>query len=147
MGEIGLPQPGRLILISPWLDLTVSNPDLPALEPSDPWLTIVGSVEAGKVWAGGDDPTGPRLSPLNGTLTGLAPIDVYVGTRELCHPDVLLLEERATRAGAELRLTVCDGAVHVYPLVPAPEGRAAARRIVRTVARGAAEEADPVRGR
>ena len=33
-------------------------------------------------------------------------------------------------------MTVCDGAVHVYPLVPAPEGRAAAREIVRVVATG-----------
>jgi hypothetical protein len=31
-------------------------------------------------------------------------------------------------------VVVCPGAVHVYPLVPAPEGRAAARRIVQLVA-------------
>jgi monoterpene epsilon-lactone hydrolase len=132
----GLPQPRRLVLLSPWLDLTLSHPDLPALEPRDPWLNIGGTVEAGKVWAGGDDPTQPRLSPINGALAGLAPMDVYVGTRELCLPDVLLLQERAATAGAELRTTVCPGAVHVYPLVPAPEGRAEARRIVEEIARG-----------
>lgn len=132
----GLPQPRKLVLLSPWLDLTLSHPDLPALEPRDPWLNIDGTVEAGKVWAGGDDPTQPRLSPINGTLAGLAPMDVYVGTRELCLPDVLLLQERAAAAGAELRATVCPGAVHVYPLVPAPEGRAEARRIVEEIARG-----------
>ena len=131
-----LPQPRRLVLLSPWLDLTLSHPGLPALEPRDPWLNIDGTVEAGKVWAGGDDPTQPRLSPINGPLAGLAPMDVYVGTHELCLPDALLLQERAATAGAELRLTVCPGAVHVYPLVPAPEGRAAARRIVEGIARG-----------
>jgi epsilon-lactone hydrolase len=126
-----LPQPRRLVLISPWLDLTLSNPDLAAV--ADPWLSRVGLVEAARVWAGGDDQTDPRLSPLNGPLAGLAPMDVYVGTRELCHPDVLLLQERAAAAGADLRVTVCPGAVHVYPLVPAPEGRAAAREIVVSV--------------
>ncbi|SDF20623.1 Acetyl esterase/lipase [Blastococcus aurantiacus] len=132
----GLPQPRRLVLLSPWLDLTLSHPDLPALEPRDPWLNIDGTVEAGKTWAGGDDPTQPKLSPINGQLAGLAPMDVTVGTRELCLPDVLLLQERAAAAGAELRVTVCPGAVHVYPLVPAPEGRAEARRIVEEIARG-----------
>ncbi|RBY74704.1 esterase [Blastococcus sp. TF02-09] len=132
----GLPQPRRLVLLSPWLDLTLSHPDLPALEPRDPWLNIDGTVEAGKVWAGGDDPTQPKLSPINGELAGLAPMDVTVGTHELCLPDALLLQERAQAAGAELRLTVCPGAVHVYPLVPAPEGRAEARRIVEEIARG-----------
>lgn len=132
----GLPQPRKLMMLSPWLDLTLSHPDLPALARHDPWLSITGSVEAGKSWAGGDDPLQPRLSPINGPLTGLAPMDVYVGTRELCLPDVLLLQERAAAAGAELRVTVCAGAVHVYPLVPAPEGRAAAREIVEEIAGG-----------
>ena len=132
----GLPQPRRLVLLSPWLDLTLSHPDLPATERRDPWLSILGTVEAGKVWADGDDPTQPRLSPINGELSGLAPMDVYVGTHELCLPDVLLLQERAAAVGADLRVTVCPGAVHVYPLVPAPEGRAAARAIVEEIARG-----------
>ena len=131
----GLPQPRRLVLLSPWLDLTLSHPDLPALEPRDPWLNIDGTKEAGTVWAGGDDPTQPKLSPINGELAGLAPMDVTVGTHELCLPDVLLLQERAAAAGADLRVTVCPGAVHVYPLVPAPEGRAEARRIVEGIAR------------
>lgn len=136
LAAAGLPQPRKLVLLSPWLDLTLSHPDLPALEPRDPWLNIDGTVEAGRVWAGGDDPTQPRLSPINGPLDGLAPMDVYVGTRELCLPDVLLLQERGAAAGAALEITVCPGAVHVYPLVPAPEGRAAARRIVEEIARG-----------
>ncbi|WP_245160804.1 alpha/beta hydrolase [Blastococcus sp. CT_GayMR16] len=131
LAGVGLPQPGRLVLISPWLDLTLSNPDLDAIR--DPWLNRVGLAEAAAAWAGGDDPTDPRLSPLNGPLSGLAPMDVYVGTRELCLPDVLLLKDRCATEGVTPQVTVCEGAVHVYPLVPAPEGRAAARTIVRSV--------------
>ncbi|MCW2579539.1 MAG: Esterase/lipase [Blastococcus sp.] len=134
-----LPQPRRIVLISPWLDLTLSHPDLPAVQERDPWLTIGGLILAGEAWAGGDDPTAPRLSPGNGPLAGLAPIDVYVGTHELCLPDVLRLRERARAEGAELHATVCEGAVHVYPLVPAPEGRAAARAIVASVSQGGEE--------
>ncbi|CCG03085.1 alpha/beta hydrolase fold domain-containing protein [Blastococcus saxobsidens] len=148
LGDVGLPQPGRLVLIAPWLDLTLSNPDLPAVEARDPWLSTAGLHEAARAWAGGDDPTQPRLSPLNGSLADLPPIDLYVGTRDICLPDALLLRDRATADGARLRLVTCEGAVHVYPLVPAPEGRAAAREVVRTVAgepAGRPTGADPAR--
>jgi monoterpene epsilon-lactone hydrolase len=132
LGVAGLPQPRRLVLLSPWLDLTISNPAVAHVR--DPWLSPAGLVEAGKAWAGGDDPAQPRLSPLNGRLTGLAPMHVYVGTREIAHPDALLLRDRARAVGAPLELTVCEGAVHNYPLLPVPEGRAAAREIVREIA-------------
>ncbi len=130
----GLPQPRRLVLLSPWLDLTLSHPDLPAVERRDPWLSSAGLHVAAAAWAGGDDPTDPRLSPGNASLVGLAPVHVYVGTREICLPDALSLRDRAREEGAAAELTVCEGAVHVYPLVPAPEGRAAARAFVEEVA-------------
>lgn len=148
LADAGLPQPGRLVLIAPWLDLTLSHPDLPAVEARDPWLSTAALHEAAKSWAGGDDPTDPRLSPLNGALVGLPPTDLYVGTRDICLPDALLLRDRAAAAGATLRLVVCEGAVHVYPLIPAPEGRAAAREIVAAVAgrtAGRPTGADPAR--
>jgi monoterpene epsilon-lactone hydrolase len=132
--DAGLPQPERIVLLSPWLDLTLSHPDLPAVEEHDPWLSSVGLRVAGEAWAGGDDPTQPRLSPGNGQLAGLAPIDVYVGTHEIGLPDGRLLIERARDAGVLGHTEVCAGAVHVYPLTPTPEGRAATRRIVQRIA-------------
>jgi monoterpene epsilon-lactone hydrolase len=134
LAQEGLPQPRQLVLLSPWLDLTISNPDVPAVEARDPWLSSAGLRVAGDAWAGGDDPTGPRLSPLNGPLTGLAPMHVYVGTHEICLPDVLALQSRAQEEGVDVGVTICEGAVHVYPLVPVPEGRAAARVIVARIA-------------
>ena len=122
-----LPQPRRLLLIAPWLDLTMSNPGITSVK--DPWLSKAGLIEAGLTWAGGQDPTDPQLSPINGQLDGLAPMHVYVGTRDLFYPDVLRLGELA--GTAPIDITVCKGAVHVYPLVPAPEGRLEEGRIVR----------------
>jgi len=130
----GLPQPDRLVLISPWLDLTLTHPTIPEVAARDPFLTTSGLLTAARDWAGGDDPAQPRLSPVNGPLAALAPTDVYIGTRDLFYPDVRRLEERAEAEGAAVNVVVCDGAVHAYPLVPAPEGRAAARAIVRSAA-------------
>lgn len=129
----GLPQPSRIVLISPWLDLTLSQPAVQALSPHDPWLSPAGLVEMGHAWAGGDDPADPRLSPINGQLNSLAPVSVFIGTRDIFYPDVCRLRDRAAAEGTTLDVTVCAGAVHVYPLTPTPEGRAAATRIVKDI--------------
>lgn len=131
----GLPQPDRLILIAPWLDLTLTNPGIESVEPEDPMLSRSDLLDAAHGWAGGDDPSLARLSPIHGPLAPLPVTDVYVGTRDLFYPDTLRLAQLADAAGSVVRLTVCRGGVHDYPLVPAPEGRAAARAIVRSVCR------------
>lgn len=129
----GLSQPRNLVLISPWLDLTLSNPAVRDVEPRDPWLSKAGLVEAGRYWADQEDPTHHRLSPINGPLSQLPRTDLYIGTRDLFHPDALRLRDLAEAAGTELHLAECKGAVHDYPLVPTPEGRTAVRKIVQGI--------------
>jgi acetyl esterase/lipase len=133
LGEQNLPLPERLVLISPWLDLALANPAIPKAEATDPWLTSTYLRASGRAWCGGDAPSEPRLSPINGPLAPLPVTDVYIGTRDLLYPDIQRFARQAAAAGAEVNLTVCQGAVHVYPLVPAPEGRAAARAIVQSL--------------
>jgi len=94
----------------------------------------MATAETGRAWAGGDDPADPRLSPVNGPLAGLPPVRIGIGTRDLLHPDVLRLRDRAAAEGARVDLTGCPGAVHVYPLTPTPEGRAGTREVVAAVA-------------
>lgn len=127
-----LPVPDRLVLIAPWLDLTLSNPE--GAQIRDPWLTRVGLLTAGKSWADGDDPNTAQLSPLNGSLSALPPTDIYVGSRDMFYPDVMTLRRRARGQCANLSITVCHGAIHVYPLLPTPEGRTAASAIVADLA-------------
>lgn len=130
----GQQPPGRLLLIAPWLDLTLGNPDIPAVEAHDPMLARAGLIEIGQAWAGGEDRTQPRLSPLNGSLGGLPPMDVYIGTRDLLQPDVMVLQKRAADQGAHMSVTICQGAVHIYPLTPTPEGRTARAAILKAIA-------------
>ncbi|MBR8740260.1 esterase [Nocardiopsis sp. MG754419] len=131
--EVGLPEPARLALISPWADLTMSNPDIAEVEEEDPWLSPVGLLEAAHSWAGGDDLTEPRLSPVYGRMAGLPPMDLYIGTRDLLLPDTRRLHDQVTEAGGEAHLFEEEGAFHIHPLVPVPEGGDARARIMRTV--------------
>ncbi|MFJ2742374.1 alpha/beta hydrolase fold domain-containing protein [Streptomyces sp. NPDC087440] len=132
----GLALPGRLVLLSPWLDLTMANPGIAAVEPHDPWLSSAGLIEAGLVWADGDDPLRPELSPLHGELAGLPELDIRIGTHDVFHPDCVALHERATAAGVRSELHEVEGGWHVYVLGPVPEGRRARAEIIRKVAFG-----------
>lgn len=129
-------QPSRIVLLSPWLDLSMSHPEQPAIEAHDPVLARAGLREAGRLYAGTLAADDPRVSPLFGSTAGLAPLTVFSGTRDVLAPDSRELLTRARLAGTPAELVEADGQQHCYPLLPVPEGRAARARIVALVSGG-----------
>ena len=121
---------GRVLLISPWLDLAVDGPEQRAIEPRDAMLAIPGMLEAARAYAGELPFDDPRVSPIHGDLRGLPPIATFTGTEDLLNPDSHRLHEACTRAGVPCELVEAPGMPHDWPLLPTPEGRAARKRIV-----------------
>jgi monoterpene epsilon-lactone hydrolase len=130
----GTSGPRGVTLVAPWLDLTMANPEIEALEPHDPWLARAALHEVARVWADGTPLTDPTISPLFGDFEGLPPVDLWVGTRDITLPDTRLLRDRLAAAG-EVTYHEEPGAIHVYPLLPVPEGRAARSVLVEQVRR------------
>jgi monoterpene epsilon-lactone hydrolase len=128
----GGPQPRRLLLISPWVDLTTSTPETAALDAIDPWL-FIGKVRAyAQWWAGTPADLGrPEVSPALGNLSGLPPALMFSGTRDLLMPGCRLLSRRAAEAGWDLTYVEEPDLIHVYPILPfIPEAKPAWRRTV-----------------
>lgn len=128
----GGPQPRRLLLVSPWVDLTTSTPETAALDAVDPWL-FIGKMRAyAGWWAGTPEDLGrPEVSPGLGDLAGLPPALMFCGTRDLLLPGCRLLARRAAEAGWDLTYVEEPGLIHVYPVLPLiPEARRAWRRTV-----------------
>ena len=123
----------RTILISPALDLSWSNPRIPTVQPTDPWLATPGGKVLAERWRGELDLLDPAVSPLFGDLTGLGPLTVFTGTRDVLNPDAHLLRESARAADVPFELCEVAGQVHVYPLVPTRAGLAAQQHLVETV--------------
>ncbi len=121
------------ILISPALDLSWSNPRIPIVQPTDPWLGTPGGKVLAECWRGDLDLLDPVVSPLFGDLAGLGPITVFTGTRDVLNPDAHVLAEKARAAGVSFELREEAGQVHVYPLVPTRAGREAQEQIVDAV--------------
>jgi acetyl esterase/lipase len=125
----GGPQPWRLLLISPWVDLSTSTPETAALDAVDPWL-FIGKLHAYADWWAGrpDDLDRPEVSPALGDLDGLPPALMFCGTRDLLLPGCRLLADRAAASDWDLTYLEAAGLLHVFPVLPfIPEARRAHR--------------------
>ncbi len=126
----GLPQPGRMVLISPGLDMTLENPEVFEVEPLDPWLGIDGGLEAVRLYGGGLERTDWRISPIKGDLSALPRTLIFAGARDILTPDTRRFARMAAEAGVDVELVVEEDMFHVWPLIDMPEARRARDRIV-----------------
>jgi acetyl esterase/lipase len=126
----GVPPVG-LTLMAPWLDAGLRNPGIAAVEPCDPWLSTPGLHVIAQAWADDIPLDDPRVSPLFGDLSIVPHIDLYVGDRDITVADCRVLREKAP--AGRVRYHEAPGALHVYPLLPAPEGRAARHEMLENV--------------
>jgi acetyl esterase/lipase len=128
----GGPQPSRLVLIAPWVDLTESTPETAEVTKDDPWL-FIGKMRAyASWWAGSPEELGrPEVSPGLADLAGLPPTLMFFGTRDSLLPGGRMLARRAEEAGWPLTYVEEPGLIHVYPILPlVPEARRAQRQLL-----------------
>jgi monoterpene epsilon-lactone hydrolase len=129
------PQPERLMLYSPWLDVLLEDPVSELLDEHDPMLGIAGLRDAGRMYAEGTHPRDPLVSPIHADLTGLGPITLFIGTRDVLLPDARRFASRAQEAGVELDYREYPGMFHNWLMQAIPEGREAMNHVERTLRR------------
>ena len=98
----GLAQVSGLILLSPFLDLTLSSESLRYNRKHDALLSIE-TLEAGINYylPKSMDTADPAISPLFADLSGLPPILVQVGSKEILLDDAQRFKEKAEQAGVD----------------------------------------------
>lgn len=113
----------RVALISPWLDVTMSDESTPIYDRADPILSAPFLEVAGRFWAGPDDPRRAEVSPQFGSLRGIRELLLFSGSRDVLYPQAVRLVADAQRAGVPCAAHLEEGLVHVYPLLPIPEAK------------------------
>jgi len=136
LDTIELPQPDRLILFSPWMDISMSNSVAAEYEAVDPMLSAYGLIEMGKCWAGDLPLENYRVSPIYGDVSVLRNVTLFVGTREIFYPDVTAFYETLQAQGIDAELFIGEGMNHVYTLYPIPEADTAFEQISAAIQRG-----------
>ncbi|WP_235174858.1 alpha/beta hydrolase fold domain-containing protein [Tomitella biformata] len=126
----GLALPRRVFLFSPWLDITLENPDIEALARKEPILDVPTLRRFGLKWAGGDDPKSSSVSPIFGDLTGLPPVHIFIGTKDIFLADCRALVRKAREVNADVWFYEYFGAFHVFMWLDwLPESRHVFREI------------------
>ncbi|GAA5316365.1 MAG: alpha/beta hydrolase [Candidatus Pelagadaptatus aseana] len=131
--QMGLPQPSQLFLLSPWLDITMTNPELAEIEKRDPFLDINGLLLAGKAYAGNESPTHYQLSPIYGELEGLGQISIFSGTHDILYADAKQLKAICDTQGIGIKYHEFDKMIHCWMLLRLPESKRVINQISREI--------------
>ena len=121
--------PDGLILISPWVDPTGTNPEISDYEKKDPRLSPKPLRAYAKAWAGNNSIDDWHISPINGNLSKLKNVHIFVGTREILYPDAVRLYKKLKKLGVKAHMTIGKSLNHDFPLYPIPEADEALQHI------------------
>lgn len=136
MRNRNIAQPNHIILLSPWLDISLSNPVIKDVDPSDLFLGVDGLKLAGEAYAGGVRTDYYLLSPIYGSLEGLAKISVFIGSREILVADTRKLKKIADKMGIVINYYEYPGMFHAWMLLNLPESKKARSEILELIRKG-----------
>lgn len=123
----GSRNPARLVLLAPWLDVSMRDPRSAKIR--DPLLDLPNLTRSGAKWAGAAGPEDPQASPLFGSSQGLPPTYVYSSSLDLLTVDTLRLRDRVLAEHIpDVTFRLRNGLIHdwfTFPFLPdAHEDRA-----------------------
>ena len=131
--EKRLKLPDSIVMYSPWLDVSMSNPHIPEYDLKDVILNLEAMDEAADLYAHDLSKTDPRVSPIYGDLTGLGRILMFYGTDEVLKPDCDRLCELAPLEGTDITCLLYEEMQHDWVLMPIPEQETALEETVRFI--------------
>lgn len=129
--DAGLPLPGAVVCLSPWVDLALTCASMETMAGADPIVSREMLHGWANLYLGDYAARTPLASPLYADLRGLPPLLIQVGSAEVLLDDATRLAERASTAGVNATLEVWPEMIHVWHTFASilPEGREAIARI------------------
>ncbi|MBP5445682.1 MAG: alpha/beta hydrolase [Acholeplasmatales bacterium] len=121
-------KPDKMVLLSPCVDITISNPKIEEFKKYDPWLYTERLSICCKYFADNLDYKDYRVSPLYGDIDLLKNMLIFVGTKEILNPDITLFYEKLKDKETN-KLIIGKNMLHVYPILPIKEAKKALKII------------------
>lgn len=134
--------PAGIVAISPWTDLTLSNPSYEINKKDDPFMTVerlkyysdcyvygATSDTKGRLHPNANDDfeddikvkSNPKISPLFDSCEKMPESLIFVGDDEIMFDDAVLMHEKLLKAGCQSELVVASGLWHAYLFFDLPE--------------------------
>ncbi|MFT5208641.1 MAG: monoterpene epsilon-lactone hydrolase [Flavobacterium sp.] len=127
MKNLGLTLPNSGILLSPWLDLSVSGESLETNADADAILTPYALRSMAEHYLGGLDRTAALASPLFADLSDLPPLLIHVGSTEILLSDTERVRDIIKESGGQVITKIWPKMPHVFQVLASriPEGKVA----------------------
>ncbi len=107
--------PEKTILISPWLDAKLENPQIEKVQKLDKELNKDTLKIAGIAYAGGEENLNNFLvSPIEGNLSKLKNLIIFTGSNDILTPDMYKLQEKGKKENVEIKINEYQGAGHIW---------------------------------
>ena len=107
--------PSKTILISPWLNVTLTNAKIKEVQKNDKDLNKEKLLIAGISYARDEEGMKSYLvNPINGPLSKLKNVIIYTGTYDILNPDTHLLQEKAKKEGIDIQIKEYEQAPHIW---------------------------------
>ena len=109
-----------LILLSPFLDLTLTSESLRYNHKHDALLSIE-TLKTGIQYyvPSAMDRGDPEISPFFADLSGLPPMHIQVGSKEILLDDATRFKEKAEQAGVDVEFKIYTGMWHNFQMFSA----------------------------
>lgn len=118
-----LSQPSQIVLLSPFLDAAMQDPEILTIDKYDPYIDMKGFSKAIAMYAANENPSGYMISPLHGNLEGLAPIHLFAGTHEVLLPGARKLVALAKEKNIAINYYEYKEMYHAWIFLNMPEAK------------------------
>lgn len=110
--------PANLILISPVMDASFTNPEIDKVEKIDPVLAKAGAISAKKMCAINNDLSDHEISPINGSFKDFPRTLLFMAENDITYPDQKLAVQKMQEAGVDLQVVFGKDMPHIWPILP-----------------------------
>jgi len=123
--------PSKLILISPVMDASMSNPEIKLVDKKDPILSLDGVLSAKLMCADNGDLKSEHISPLYGSFKGFPETILFLAENDIMYPDERIFVEELVKENVEHKVFLGKGMPHIWPVLPFfKEGQVALRQLI-----------------
>lgn len=123
--------PLKIILVSPVMDATMSNPQIDKVELLDPMLSKIGILSAKKMCVGNNDLSNTMISPINGSFNGFPKTILFIAKNDITYPDQLIAIQKLAKSKVDVEVIEGSNMPHIWPILPVmKEAKSALKEII-----------------
>ena len=130
----GIKLPKKIILVTPVMDASMSNPEIEKVDHVDPMLSKIGVLSAKKMCAENNDLKNVMISPLFGSFDKFPHTILFLAENDIFYPDQKLAVQKFINAKINLEIIKGKNMPHIWPLLPVmKEAKQSLNQIVRII--------------